>query len=315
MRTTFKVAELATIIYAILVFGSLCVEMSYFSTFGISIASYLGPSEILLSFLTKPLMYLPSLVVLALPYFLPSLRLSLLSTSSFRQRYMAFAWYSYILITVNIVAVLAVSSFYKVDYSAGGIIAGLALLLLLILPNTSMASTRNMLGNGIRHTFSKIKRLFKCSTNRSDTGNYATKKQLFSKTVSKVMISKYRYTKHKVQIINLFCDNALLYNVILSYSIMIIGLSAINYSRACAYIDKDIEPETKMQVTTNTGIYVCDNKQYSYIGESVGFIFIYDRATQETLVLPREQILQSSYSVSERNLKVKRRLETRDEGE
>ena len=313
MRTTFKVAELATIIYAILVFGSLCVEMAYFSTFGIAISSYLGPSEILLSFLTKPLMYLPSLVVLVLPYFIPDLRLNSLSRTSFRQRNRAFAWYSYILITVNVLAILAVSSFYKVDYSAGGIIACLGLLLLLILPNTYMSDTRNMLREAIRHSVYNIKKAFKCSTDKS--GNDTTKKPVFSRTVSKIKISRYKYAKHKLQIINMFCENALLYNIILSYTIMIIGLSAINYSRACAYIDKDIDPPTKMEVTTPTVTYICDNEQHSYIGESVGFIFIYDRVAQETLVLPREQILQSSYAVSERNLRVKRHLETKDDEE
>lgn len=309
MRTTFKVAELATIIYAILVFGSLCVEMAYFSTFGISISSYLGPSEILLSFLTKPLMYLPSLLVLVLPYFIPDLRLNSLAKKSFRQRYAAFAWYSYVLITVNVVAVMAVSSFYKVDYSAGGIIACLGLLLILFLPNSYMSYTRNMFESANRKSFSEILKALKISTDKSQ--NRSTKNSIFSRTASKIKIHRYRYAKHKMQIIEQFCNNALLYNIILSYSIMIIGLSAINYSRACAYIDNDIDPATKMEVTTQTETYVCDNIDYLYIGESVGFVFIYDRATQETIVLPREQILQSSYSVSERNLMIKRNLEAK----
>ncbi len=298
MRATFKVAELATIIYAILVFGSLCVEMAYFSTFGISISSYLGPSEILLSFLTKPFMYLPSLFVLVLPYFIPGLRLNSSSMTSFWQRYTAFAWYSYLLITVNVAAVLAVSAFYKVDYSAGGIIACLGLLLILFLPNSFALTQRYMMRNAIRHTWDQIKKTFK--------------RPMLPQTASRIRIRRYRYAKHKMQVIGQLCDNAMLYNVILSYSIMVIGLSAINYSRACAYIDNDIDPATKMEVTTQTGTYVCDNIDYLYIGESVGFVFIYDRATQETLVLPREQILQSSYGVSERNLRISPKPEFRD---
>lgn len=289
MRTTFKVAELATIIYAILVFGSLCVEMAYFSTFGIAISSYLGPSEILLSFLTKPLMYLPSLFVLVLPYFIPGLRLNSSSMTSFWHRYTAFAWYSYLLIAVNVAAVLAVSAFYKVDYSAGGIIGCLGLLLILFLPNSFALTQRYMMRNAFRNAWDKIKRV--------------VKRPILPKTTSKIKIRKYRLAKHKIQVINQLCYNSMLYNVILSYSIMIIGLSAINYSRACAYIDNDIDPPTKMEVTTQTDTYICDNIQYLYIGESVGFVFIYDKAEQETLVLPREQILQSSYSVSERSLR------------
>ena len=305
MRTTFKVAELATMIYAILVFGSLCVEMAYFSTFGIAISSYLGVSEVLLSFLTKPFMYLPSLVVLVLPVFLPGLRLDSLSKTSFRERYAAFGWYSFVLIMVNILAVLAVSKFYQLD-AAAVIIACLAAVLLLILPNSYMSMTRDM-----ARQFTE--RIFKRSARKSGAENNKTDLPLTSKTQSIFRGKKYKRAKHYLQIVNLFCGNALLYNVILSYSIMIIGLSAINYSRACAYIDKDIDPPTKMEVTVSSGTYVCDNDLYSYIGESVGFVFIYDRTAQETLVLPRGEILRSSYAVSERNLSVKRYLESLEE--
>ena len=291
MRTTFKVAELATMIYAILVFGSLCVEMAYFSTFGIAISSYLGVSEVLLSFLTKPFMYVPSLVVLVLPVFLPGLRLDSLSKTSFRKRYAAFGWYSFVLIMVNIIAVTAVSTFYLLNYAiyAGMIIAYLGAVLLLILPNSYTSMARDVFNE----------RIFKRSTSK-----------FTSKTQSMLRVKRYKRAKHYLQIVNVFCDNALLYNVILSYSIMIIGLSAINYSRACAYIDKDIDPPTKMEVTVSSGTYVCDNDLYSYIGESVGFVFIYDRTAQKTLVLPRGKILSSSYAVSERNLSVKRYMES-----
>lgn len=46
---TLKVAELATIIYAILVFMSLLVDSAYYRQFNISIVSYMSASEILLS--------------------------------------------------------------------------------------------------------------------------------------------------------------------------------------------------------------------------------------------------------------------------
>jgi hypothetical protein len=304
MRTTFKVAELATMIYAILVFGSLCVEMAYFSTFGIAISSYLGVSEVLFSFLTKPFMYLPSLVVLVLPVFLPGLRLDSLSKTSFRERYAAFGWYSFVLIMVNIVAVLAVSMFYLLNYAAA-IIVCLAGVLLLILPNSYMSMARDMAR--------RFERIFKRSTRKFGAKNNKTEQPLISKTESMFRVKKYKRAKHYLQLVNVLCGNSLLYNVILSYSIMIIGLSAINYSRACAYIDRDIDPPTKMEVTVSSGTYVCDNDLYSYIGESVGFVFIYDRTAQETLVLPRGEILRSSYAVSERNLSVKRYFESLEE--
>lgn len=48
-RTAIKVAELATILYAILVFMSLMIDDAYYSLFQIPIVSYMSPSEILLS--------------------------------------------------------------------------------------------------------------------------------------------------------------------------------------------------------------------------------------------------------------------------
>ena len=57
MRTTLKVAELATFIYALLVFGSLIIANAYYSVFNVNITNYMTFSEILLLFLGKKWMY------------------------------------------------------------------------------------------------------------------------------------------------------------------------------------------------------------------------------------------------------------------
>lgn len=66
-KTTLKVAELATIIYAILVLMSLILDNAYYSQFNIPIVSYMSGSEILLScvqqFLTPSIMVYAASIV------------------------------------------------------------------------------------------------------------------------------------------------------------------------------------------------------------------------------------------------------------
>lgn len=48
-KTTIKIAEMATILYAILVFMGLMIDNAYYSQFNIRIVSYMSAAEILLS--------------------------------------------------------------------------------------------------------------------------------------------------------------------------------------------------------------------------------------------------------------------------
>lgn len=61
-RSTIKVAELATIFYAILVLMSLLIDTAYYSQFNIRIVSYMSITEILLSCLENFYLYAPSLI-------------------------------------------------------------------------------------------------------------------------------------------------------------------------------------------------------------------------------------------------------------
>lgn len=62
MKTTLKVAELASLLYALLCFGSYCINAIYYSVFGINISAYMSLSEILLLFLGQPILYFPILI-------------------------------------------------------------------------------------------------------------------------------------------------------------------------------------------------------------------------------------------------------------
>ncbi|MDE6624212.1 MAG: hypothetical protein K2K30_07490, partial [Alistipes sp.] len=73
MKQTIKIAELATFIYAFLFFGALCVNMSYYAVFSINIVAYVEMSEIMLMFLTSPVLYVPVLFMIFYFIYQPSI--------------------------------------------------------------------------------------------------------------------------------------------------------------------------------------------------------------------------------------------------
>lgn len=292
MRTTLKVAEMATILYAILVFGSLCIEMTYYAPFGISISSYLTPSEILLSFLNRPIMYLPSVLMLVLPYYIPGLRFDSSNMKRFRERETGFACYSFLIIAINILSVMLVAGFYKIEQSAGVFIFIFGLLLFLLLPNI----LKEVLLVGFIHAFKKILEVIKFN-------RFNKLKSVFRNTVSNIKIRRYRFAKHKVQMIDKLCANSSLYNIVISFVIILLGLCAVNYSRAYAYIDGEALMTTTATIITDDRTIECDNQTYIYVGESSAFIFVYDRSNAHSLVIPRGHVIQSTYSIPSENLK------------
>lgn len=252
-------------------------------------------------------MYLPSLVVMILPYFFAGLNMDYSSTTSFRRRYASFRWYTYLLIVINVMTVMAIASFYKVlESGAGAIISILAAVLILVLPTgLNDIFTRLWL-----QTKSRLKEYVTSHTkirspkkSKRDSDSY-----IFKETLSDIRTYIYRQAKHKFFIINKLCDNATLYNVVLSFTVIVVGLCAVNYSRACSYIDGELTPMTEMEIITESSVYKCDNIDYLYVGESADFLFVYDKAVQRAIVIPRDNILLSYYSISENMMLFKRKL-------
>jgi len=135
MKTTLKVAELATLIYAILIFGTLCIEMSFFSSFDISVAAYLRVSEILLIFLNKPFMFIPLILLLITVALSPFIRYDYSSYASLKKKYEEFSLFSFIIITINMFTVFCVAYLYQVLYSVAILFCTISLVFFIILPN------------------------------------------------------------------------------------------------------------------------------------------------------------------------------------
>lgn len=296
MKTTFKVAELATFIYAILVFGSMCIEMAYFSSFDISIAAYLQISEVLFLFLSKPYMYLPLILMLI------SVPLTTLytyndpnsKTTSIKERYKAFSSFSFSLIIIN--SAIIFTSAYLYD-----VLSSFWALFLLILPLLVFVFC-NPVGDLIRSVFNEGLRPIKDSMPAFIDNIFKAwnKPRTHENTVIYKLMTydAYKKAKDRYLLIQKLCSNSFLYGVLVSYLIVVVGLSRVNLSRAGSYIDNELSPKTLATITTISGeSYVCDNNNYLLISESAGYIFIFDRNNKVSIIIPRNQVLKTSYSL------------------
>ena len=91
--TTFKFAELATIIYAVLVFMSLLVDSAYYRQFNISIVSYMSASEILLSCIEQIPNYIKPLMTFLIWFVVSYVLTSVFMTAFNRKKEQTFLEY------------------------------------------------------------------------------------------------------------------------------------------------------------------------------------------------------------------------------
>jgi len=93
-----------------------------------------------------------------------------------------------------------------------------------------------------------------------------------------------------------------------SYVIIVVGLSIINLARAGSYIENELSTNTTVTIVTNNKSYICDNKSYMLISESLDYMYIYDKSDKMSIVIPRSQIIQTNYSLSNKSVISKRSI-------
>ena len=292
MKTTLKVAELATFIYAILVFGSMCTEMAFYSVFDISISAYLNTSEILFAFLDKPLMYVPCIILLIISYFAHGFTLDINENLTFKQKRKSLASYITAIIGLNTCAICIASYFLEVLEPSVIYITFFVIILLLLLPNSLMDFVIDCVSEGYKEVIVVFRKIFKMKVLYREHDQKQS-----NKAISFWKINGYKQAKHKYVLINKLCNNDILFKIIISYSIIIIGICAINYSRARAYLEGNILPSKSLVIRTEDMTYECDNIEYLFIGESIDYLFIYEMSKNQTIVIPRTRVLLTSYII------------------
>lgn len=283
MKTTIKVAELATIIYAILFFGSLCIQMSYFSLFGISICSYMTYSEVFFLFLNMPMMYFPIIVSCIIIYFGNITHLNIdnenCSLSNKKQFIKRINW---IISLTSYITILFISEYYQVIEKSA-----LLSILIFIIPcwNTIQSHFRPY------HYHSTMNMVELYNSVREKLGLQPKHIALES-----ILAHNFRYLKSQgTHIINIY-NNKVLYIIILFYFQYIIGLSVVNCTRADSYIKQEKVPRTQAIITTDDSRINCNNYRYLYVGDSASYIFIYDTLHSHTIVISKNNVKRIDYT-------------------
>lgn len=294
MRTTLKVAELATFIYAILVFGSMCIEMSYFSSFDISIAAHLQISEILFMFLDKPVMYVPLILMILSMLIFPGYRYNYSNSDNIKNKYKEFTLFSFTLIICSSVTIFVAAYVYDVLYTVTTIFCSILVFLSCVLPTP----VNNILREGW------IQFVKMCATNfrtiKEQTRKIRNKpiKQENDVVIGlkrEIKSNHYKKSKERYAIMQTLCSNSFIYGVLVSYFIVVVGLSIVNLARAGSYIDDELSPKIIATYATSDDEYICDNEEYLLISESANYIFIFDRHQKCSIAIPRNKVLKTSY--------------------
>lgn len=307
MKTTLKVAELATFIYAILIFGTLCIEMSYFSSFDISIAAYLRLSEILVIFLNKPFMFIPLILLLITVALSPLVRYEYSASSSLKKKYEAFSIFSFIIILVNMFTVFCVAYLYEVLYSVAFLFSTISIVFFILLPNPFRDKIQEILIASIKN-YNSLSLENKKHINKILNKQIKHEQLWKSKLKSEIKKNNYIQSRRVYSLIDSLCSNSFIYGIVVSYVIIVAGLSIINLARAGSYIENELSINTTANIVTESESYICDNKSYMLISESIDYVYIYDKSEKMSIVIPRSQIIQTKYSLSNKSVISKRSI-------
>ena len=303
MKSTIKVAELATIFYAVLILMSLLIDTAYYSQFNIRIVSYMSITEILLSCLENFYLYAPSIIfvgvclVLYLIYWI---------NPKFRQIY----YFSRLKTKtdINESTVGSRTNFYfggnrslHAKYSVVSKYNGWARMLPLMVIISSLYPYQSIVLN---YTSGKVTLfvlflvymvlLFVFSDNFDKIentydwkGNPILEKKYICDPIRKKIAAYHFSLQEKVIIEYNYRYRHAIVCVIFFISLFIALCLAMFYSAK-----EVIEKGNNQYVVLKCKDAIVDTRQQNldYIGESAGFIFIYDRATRGTHVYERNSL-------------------------
>lgn len=333
MRTTFKVAELATFLYALLCFESYCINAVYYSVFGIDISAYMSISEILLLFLAQPILYVPIIISVIGLIFLSNLNDKPISI---QRVYTSLAlrddvalilivgilfvlvkvWYdiplnSVIYYTGIFAAVFCffIPSFFNSVMHVSSAYTGFLIERIQKRPRVSAESRFGHIKEWFKglpsniKSFPKnlwkgIKRAFTVEKRRQE-GRKEQGARLCAKAgLYRAFTHNYQFSKSEVKRIRWMYKNPILFYFLLVYALSIVVMCSANYSLAYGLKKATIEPLKTIAFSVGTDkISTLGDKNSIYIGESSNFIFLYDRLNNKATVYDRKSMPSLSFHV------------------
>lgn len=283
MKQTLKVAELATFIYAILFFGSLCINMSYYYPFGISIVAYMESWEIFLLFLKSFDLYIPFLIALVLMHpilFKNEYQVNSIKRTIYRlNNFICIGFTIAILISLLILDNSNFWTLWPISISLKKLtILNILFISMMIYYALSMFFPNRIMGE-----------VFKLRLKRYGSTSIGMKAELYLINI----ISGGSNIKEKKNTINKYIwiiNHKFLYLVLVIYVLSIAVMSVRNFSEAYNYKNGLYKPNINIRIVSGNQDIDTQTDDVIYLGECHQYIFLYDLNHHYTQVLNRKDI-------------------------
>ena len=328
MKTTLKVAELASFIYAFLFFGSLCINMVYYSIFNINITSYMKMPEILLLFLGQPILYIPILISILILVLNPQAWPQ--EKNSYKQKYMSIASTNdSIFVCLIIINFIFLYFLYDIKIDILFTCCCSTCIIWIFIPSQGNVYIQHYAVNVITNLPKEFQRIWNLirkkelpkkqsifqralaiTNNESVPDKY--KKDPYKKY--RILILESKITKSEKNMLNMIYHNKLLYCITITYIASIISMCSINYLLANSLKDGSIPPNKIVTLYfSNPSDCFETNSDYIYIGESNQYIFLFEPKRNESIIVNRDIVnVQRVKFNSERKEEIYKKLKIDD---
>ena len=341
MKSTIKVAELASFMYAILLFGSFCINAVYYSTFGIDISAYMTLSEILLLFLGQPVLYIP--ILLSIAWIALISRYWVKGPCSIHRVYDSIARtndVSFLILSVVLLVLIKVWYDLPLNPSLFGLLC-LFYLGLSFLPSLMNASFRSASSASrsyrketargkdkltppvkrkvsfkqvlksfkrrFSHFWSSVSRKWK---NRREAASSRTRDLTREASVYRLYIKDSSFSRSTISRLRWIYNNPFVYSFILVSCVSMVLMTSANYWLAKGIKEQMIIPSRTVSFTYEDQVFPTDSTDLRlFIGESLNYLFLYNPETETAEVYPRTGVKYLSFHVSHpSDTTMKRRL-------
>jgi len=330
MKSTIKVAELASFMYATLLFGSFCINSVYYSTFGIDISAYMSMSEILLLFLGQPVLYIP--ILLSVIWIALISRSWVKGPCSIHRVYDSIARTNDVsFLILSLVLLILIKVWY--DLPLNPFLIGLLCVFymgLSFLPGILNASFRSasVASRSYREEKVKDKEDRSATTKRhlsfkrdlksfnqrlSNLGKHVKDKWKDQREAASSRISVltrkagcYRsnikncsFSPSTITRLRWIYNNPFIYSFMLVSCVSIVLMTSANYWLAKGIKDEAIVPSKTVSFTYEDRIFPTDSLDSRiFIGESINYLFVYNPETETSEVYSRQGVKYLSFHVS-----------------
>lgn len=305
MKTTLKVAELASFVYAFLLFGSYCINATYYAAFGIDIAAYMSFSEILLLFLSQPILYVPIVA---------SIFILLFSGISAERSLSINRVYEYLGIRNDRSMLIIMFSLFvlvKVWYGIPlltifSTVIFVYFLICLIIPSiyntfllsfgpfvSSLFASKRQLSISVRNFFRRVRvciKRKKFGKTKWRFSSVSTKNPKLVNSFYRDFISYYRFSPREVRRLRWMFNNSILFYFVLIYGFSIIVMGIANFQLGKQIQSGSMNPSKQIIVCSSDNIYSNELESAVLIGESAKYIYFYERNSFKALIVPKDRI-------------------------